>query len=125
MPMFYELLRKLNREFDEDRILDFAAQKEAFAPGRPLNPGLLEGAGSARTRAFQRYLGKLPGVFPEVARAAIYHALSTDPPTPVTFAWAPAKEFELTVWQPTCGVTILVKGPYPGELGVADEPVAD
>jgi hypothetical protein len=122
MPMFFEMLRKLNREFDEDRIEAFAQRRAAFAPGARLDAGLLDEPHSARRAAFQAYLDKLPGATHETIRSTIYFALSTKPPTPVTFAWAPARDFEITLWQPTCGITALVKGPNPSELGIAEQP---
>jgi hypothetical protein len=35
--------------------------------------------------------------------------------TLVTFAWAPAYDWEITVWDAPCGVTVLIKSRYPAD----------
>lgn len=114
MPMMQAAVRRLNRQFDDDHIANFAKGWEAFAPGQPLDAGLLLEAGPLRDN-FQGYLDRLPGGMREMLRGLIHYALSASPPVPITFAWAPGYEFELSVWQPACGVTVLLKGRYPGD----------
>ena len=59
-------------------------------------------------------------------RSIIHHALSTTPPTQVTFAWAPGYDFEMTVWQAPDtkttkgGITVLVKSRYPADTHPLD-----
>ena len=57
----------------------------------------------------------------EALRAIIYQALSTTPPTQITFAWAAGYDFELSVWQAPDtktskgGITVLLKSRYPDD----------
>ena len=65
------------------------------------------------------YFDTIPGSLQEIFRATIYYALSTNPPTLVTFAWAPSYDFEMTTWQAPDtretqgGITVLLKSRYP------------
>jgi len=64
------------------------------------------------------YLDRIPEGVHEAIRGAIYSALSRDQRQMVTFAWAPAFDWEVTVWDvgdtkvTRGGMTILVKSPY-------------
>ena len=64
------------------------------------------------------YLDRIPEGVHEAIRAAIYSALAREPRQMVTFAWAPAFDWEVTVWDvgdtkvTRGGMTILVKSPY-------------
>src|SRR5438445_6266038 len=100
MPMFQTVLGELNREFGTDRIEGFAASKAAhFAEGKPLDLNFLVEAGTPLHRAWNSYIEKLPMSFRDALRSVIRHALSTQPPTQITFAWAPGYDYELTMWQ--------------------------
>ena len=67
------------------------------------------------------YFAHMPGAIHESLRSVIHHALSTNPPTQITFAWAPAYDWELTVWQAPDtrhtkgGITLLIKSRYPDD----------
>ncbi len=64
------------------------------------------------------YLDRIPDGVHEAIRGAIYSALERSPRQLVTFAWAPAFDWEVTVWDvgdtkvTRGGMTILVKSPY-------------
>ena len=65
----------------------------------------------------------------EAIRAVIFDALGTKPPTPITFAWAPGYDFEVSIWQAPDtrtsrgGITILIKSRYPDDNHpLANEP---
>jgi hypothetical protein len=115
------ILSYLNGAFSRERIAELAAQREAFAPGRPLAAGVVIREGTRLHGLWVDYLGKLPKSFQEALRATVYYALSTEPPTPITFAWGPGYDYELTMWHspdtpPTMGgITILLKSRYPGD----------
>lgn len=113
MPMFHSVVRHLNRQFDDDKIGDFATTVGAFAPGQPLNVNVLNFPDPALARLFQAYLGGLPPGLREVLRAVFHHALSAKPPVPLSFSWAPAYAYEMTVWEPECGIMIQFRGPTP------------
>lgn len=103
----------LNREFDEDGIVGFAANAGAFAPGQPLNVRVLSGFPDLLATAFQAYLDSLPGGVRETLRSLIHYALTSDPLVPITFAWAPAYDTGITIWEPPCGITVLFQSRYP------------
>jgi hypothetical protein len=94
-----------------------------WAPGRSLG----EIAREARTApadvldAWARFLDTMPIAIQETIRAVGYAALSAEPPIEVTFAWAPAYDFEVTVWQAPDtrttkgGITVLIRSRYPDD----------
>jgi hypothetical protein len=121
MPAMQTILADLNHAFGKHRIEEMAKHRERFAPGRPLGTGLVVQKGTPLYDAWQQYLHELPGSFHETLRSVVYYALSTSPPTHVTFAWAPGYDYELTLWQAPDtrqtrgGITVLVKSRYPGD----------
>ena len=121
MPALQTAMSKLNTSFTPGEIDKFAANAEAFAPGKKIDPGLLAPAGTVLHRALGTYLDTLPGSFHETLRGIVYYALKATPPIPVTFAWAPGYDFELNVWQAPDtaetrgGVTVLIKSRYPAD----------
>ena len=113
MPKFFRHLPKLNGRFSEETIADLARDLDRFGPGKRLDQSLMIEAGTPLNRAFEMFLRQLPDTFHEAINGVVRSALSTTPPTPVTFAWAPAYAPELNVFHADCGVTILVKTPSP------------
>jgi hypothetical protein len=117
-------LAGLNSSFGQEKIDTTVAQRERFAPGQPLHEALADhGAepGTVLHRALREHLRGLPPAVSETMRATIHHALGTTPPTHVTFAWAPAYDHEVTVWQAPDtsetrgGITLLIKSRYPAD----------
>lgn len=115
MPMFQGVLEQLNRKFDSDQIKETAKGADAFAPGRPLNIGFLVKKGTARYKTFQGYLDKFPGSLQEALRSAIYYALTSKPAKTLSFSWRPAYDFEVSVQEFGCGITIHISGRYPSD----------
>lgn len=119
MPALQTVFTKLNREFGEDRITGFATHAARFAPGQALDIDFLAPDDKVLQRAWKSYMKTVPLIFHEAVRSAIYVALTADPPTQITFAWAPAYDNEVTVWQAPDtdvtkgGITVVVKGRYP------------
>jgi len=113
MVALVSVIRRLNREFDHDRIDEFAENAEAFAPDRPLDVRVLSGVARNVGDAFQYYLDSLPGAVRETLRSVIYYALKSDPPISITFAWAPAYDAGVTVWEAPCAITVLCQSRYP------------
>lgn len=113
------ILAHLNGAFSRENIDKLVANRDAFAPGKPLAAGVVIREGTRLHALWVEYLAKLPVSFQEAFRSVVYHALSTQPPTPIVFAWAPGYDFEFTMWQspdtpPTKGgITILMKSRYP------------
>lgn len=121
MPKFQTMLAKFNTEFSEGRLDDFARQKDRFAPGERISADFFTEPGTVLHRSFSTYLARMPGVMHETLRSAIHYALSTEPPTAITFAWAPGYDYEVTYWQApdteeTRGdITVLLKSRYPDD----------
>ena len=122
MPMFEAYIAELNRNCGRDQIAAFAREhRDRFAPGQRVDFAFLMEPGTPLQTAWSKYVGQAPGAFMEALRGVIHHALSSDPPIPLTFAWAPGYDFELTVWQAADtemtrgGITVLVKSRYPDD----------
>jgi len=122
MPIMQTVLSKLNENLGRDNIRSFAKDSSGdFEHGKPLHEALAKaGAGDGPLREpFKAYLSKMPAGISEALRATIHHALNTTPPTMITFAWAPAYDYELHVWQSPDtettkgGITVMFKSRYP------------
>jgi hypothetical protein len=122
------VLANLNIAFSRENIAQIASKREAFAPGKPLAAGVVIREGTRLHALWVEYLSKIPASFQEAFRAVVYHALSTEPPTPIVFAWAPGYDYEFTMWfapdtPPTQGgITILLKSRYPTDAHPAAKP---
>ena len=121
MAALQSVLALLNRAFGQEQIAELAAHREAFGADKPLAAGLVVKKGTRLYDAWRDYVGQLPPSFQPTLGALIRHALSTDPPTPVTFAWAPGYDYEITIWEAPDtrstrgGITVLIKSRYPGD----------
>jgi hypothetical protein len=123
MPGVQTVVNRLNIAFASN-IGTLASKREVFAPGKALTPDAFKEAGIIADREKElislvgEFFDRVPKGFLEVFRSILYYALSTNPPMQVTFAWAPAFDFELTMWQvddtakTRGGITVLVKSPY-------------
>lgn len=120
MPVMQTMLHELNHKFGREQIQTTATKKDFYAPGEQIVGALIAG-GTPLAPAFKDYFAQMPGAIHETLRSVIHHALSTNPPTHVTFAWAPAYDWEITVWQSPDtrttkgGVTVLIKSRYPDD----------
>jgi hypothetical protein len=120
MPVMQTMLHELNHKFGRDHIQDTAALRDNYAPGQKVVGSLIAG-GTPLAGVFRDYLGQMPGAIHETLRSVIHYALSTEPPTQITFAWAPAYDWEITVWQAPDtrhtkgGITLLIKSRYPDD----------
>ena len=115
MVMFYALVRKLNHEFEDAHIDQMAERASEFEPGRTLNLDFLIHGNDKLKEAAAEYVRQMPGAIQEGLRSVIYHALKATPPRSVIFAWAPAYDYELNVWDAPCGITVLYKSRYPAD----------
>lgn len=111
MPMFHAIIRHLNRLFDDDKIDEFAQNADQFLPGLRLSVDVLQFPDAALARLFQAYVDGLPGSFQEVLRSLFSYALSASPPIPMSFSWAPAYDYELTMFEPACGILVQFGSP--------------
>jgi hypothetical protein len=116
MPKVVRVAERLNQVFGRENIDRFSP--ELLAPGTTLASAAREFKLAVSDREMA-YLSSLPAGEQEALRAALYSALTRSPRLPVTFAWAPGYDYELTVWEvpetkDTEGaMTILVRSPYP------------
>src|SRR3569833_3454818 len=98
MPSFQALVGELNAGFGKEQIFRTSELREGFAPGQPLHlalAGLAAEPNSVEHRKFAAFVQRAPGGIQETLRSTIYYALGTSPPTLVTFAWAPAYDYEM------------------------------
>jgi hypothetical protein len=121
MPHLQTALGTLNSAFARENLPKLAEKREAFAHGKPLAAGIVVNETMALQPHWKKYLNEIPPAMQEALRAIIYQALSTSPPTHITFAWAPGYDFELSVWQAPDtktskgGITVLLKSRYPDD----------
>jgi hypothetical protein len=121
MPAMQTLLGELSAQFRSDKIGGMVKNIAMFAPGSPIHAGLVALPDTPLHRAVKSHLANMPESFHEALRAIIHQALSTTPPTQITFAWAPGYDYELTLWQAPDtkatkgGITVLVKSRYPDD----------
>jgi hypothetical protein len=121
MPGLQTVLGQLNHAFGREGIKKLAEQREAFAPGKPLAAGIVVQSKMALHGDWTGYLKQIPQSMQEALRSTIFHALSTKPPTQITFAWAPGYDYELTIWhapdtrKTRGGITVLIKSRYPDD----------
>jgi hypothetical protein len=122
VPALQTLLNELNTHYSREGISKLVQRRQEFAEAGRLGVGLLVKKGTPLQKAWQRALADFPGSFHVSIRAIINYALSTTPPTQITFAWAPHYDYELNVWQApdtaetSGGITILIKSRYPTDV---------
>jgi hypothetical protein len=129
MPHLQTVLGHLNHAFSRDNISKLAERRDAFESGKPFASGLIYGPEMALHRHWVAYLNLIPKSIQEAIFGVIRHALSTNPPTPIVFAWAPGYDYEVTIWHAPDtrtsrgGITLLVKSRYPDDHHpLKDEP---
>lgn len=123
MPGLQTTTGYLNEAFNRAHIAELVAHRDVFAPGEPLSRGLkfVLKHQPGLYKFLLPYIEELPASFQETLRNLAFFALSTKPPTPITFSWTPAYDFELTIWdapdtgRTPGGITVLLKSRYPGD----------
>jgi hypothetical protein len=121
MPHLQTVLGHLNHAFSREGIVRVAERRDAFEPGKPFASGLVVGPDMALHGSWVNYLNQIPKSIQEAIFGVIRHALSTTPPTPIVFAWAPGYDYELTIWHAPDtrtsrgGITLLIKSRYPDD----------
>lgn len=138
MARLQTLLGELNFAFGRIGVQNNTTERARFSPGERLDLALADlvaAEGSPDHYAFRNYVATLPGAIQETLRSTLYYALGTTPRTFVTWAWAPAYDFEITVWQAPDssatrgGITLLVRSRYPHDrhplAAEASEPTPD
>lgn len=118
------MLGDLNHAFGLTNIDARVNGREGFAPGQCVGTNLADiiaKPGDATNQMFRLFVQLLPGGIRESMRSIIYYCLQSEPPVLISFAWAPAYDYELTVWEAVepapliSGVTLLLKTRYPDD----------
>jgi hypothetical protein len=116
MPAFQACLAEVNGNFHKSRIDKLTRRADEFArPGARLKAEHVLEPSSEYAKPLDKWLDQLPPAHQEMLRAVVHHAVTSDPPRHVTFAWATAYDYEVTVWDMPCGITVLLKSRYPGD----------
>ena len=117
MPDFQVMSSRLNQAFKMPEIQSIDAS--LFAPGCDLF-SLASEHEVARSAGELAFLQSLPRGILEAVRALIYDNLQRAEPLAITFAWAPAYDWELNIWE--CpgttsrgGITVLLRSRYPAD----------
>jgi hypothetical protein len=80
--------------------------------------GAMETLGLSLTSDEIEFVSSLPASQHEAIRAALRSAVIREPRVPVTFAWSPGYDSELTIWEAAAtgsnagAITILLRTPY-------------
>jgi hypothetical protein len=95
-----------------------------FAPGGDGAETLSEAfvrSGVELEDATREYVDGWPSALQAAVRATIFENLARDGRVPITFAWAPGYDYELTIWdvrdssETAGGITVLFKSRYPSD----------
>ena len=122
MPWMQRLLGQLNDRFKYENLPALVEQREVFGPEGDW-VGRLHALGAPN--AFTQYLAAFPRGLREMLRALVYENLGRgDAVLPVTFAWAPAYDYEIQAWE--CpgnlgslgGITVLIRSRYPSDAAI-------
>jgi hypothetical protein len=129
MPGMQTALSMLNKILGDPVYLrrNKADLLNLFGPDQSVNDmvgmaeQLLDGQGVNNAQSIAKLLAGEPPTIIEAQRAVVYRNLQREEPFGMTFAWAPAYDTELTVWEspPTeisgGWITVLIKGRYPSD----------
>ena len=121
MPHLQTAIGTLNSAFTHENLPNIAKHRAQFSDGKELAAGIVVHDKMALHPHWKKYIGDIPPAMQEAIRSIIYHALSTNPPTHIQFAWAPSYDYELSIWQAPDtktskgGITILIKSRYPDD----------
>lgn len=118
MPMMQVAFVHLNERFGRDGIEQLQSAALDFdAPFHELTRQLL---GDRLPRGFDEFAGSMPLGMQRAIASAVASAVERG--LPVTFAWAPAYDWELSLWdvadteQTHGGMTVVIRSRYPGDV---------
>src|ERR1044072_6041047 len=98
MPALQTVLGKLNQAFGtEEGLRRLVANKSLFAPDAQLGSGQIIQNDASLFKLYQNYLDNIPGSITATLKSLMLYTLDKNPPTRVTFAWAPSYDYEITV----------------------------
>jgi hypothetical protein len=115
VPIFQEMTETLNRRFNRENIASF--RKGEFAPGELVD--IFQSEGLIRSDLQAEFVRSIPESLRAALRAIYTSAVNRSPPVPVTIAWMPGYDYEVTVSESAGtpdsigGITVLVRTRYP------------
>jgi hypothetical protein len=117
MPIFQEMSERLNYNFNRQNIGNMPRQQ--FAAGELID--FFDQRGMIASSAMRDFIMSIPESIRATIRAVYNSALNRDDQVPVTIAWMPGYDYEVTVSESAGtpesigGITILVRTRYPGD----------
>jgi hypothetical protein len=117
VPVFQEVSERLNYRFNRLNIGD--VQKSQFGPGELLD--MFEEQGLITSPQASEFIKTIPDSIKAAIRAVYASAVNRESQVPVTIAWMPGYDYEVTVSESAGtadsigGITILVRTRYPGD----------
>lgn len=120
MPRMQEAVTSMNAAFAAERL--GLVEADAFAADAGLTLAeALQRSGVELQRETARFVDSWPSALQAAVRAVLHDNLVREGTVPVTFAWAPGYDYEVTVWdvrdttETAGGITILFRSRYPSD----------
>jgi hypothetical protein len=127
MPALQVALGPLNERFNAANVTNHELNPpDVFVEGCQL-ADLVEEEEFVPQRAAQAFIEQMPVAIHEAIRAVIRADLVRERPLPITFAWQPGYDWELTVNdiastdETAGGITVIVRSRYPGDPHPLDD----
>lgn len=120
MPRMQTAVSALNASFGPEGIRDIDPTPFLAGSGTSLSEALLA-TGVGIDRATAAYIEGWPSGIQAAVKAVIADNLMRDGTVPITFAWAPGYDFEVSIWdvldttETVGGITMLFKSRYPDD----------
>ena len=120
MPRMQTAVSAFNATFGPERVMELDPSPLSPGSGASLSEALLE-MGVPLDRATAQYVEGWPSGIQAAVRAVLHDNLRRDAVVPITFAWAPGYDFEVTIWdvldtaETAGGITLLFKSRYPDD----------
>ena len=121
MPRMQTAVSALNVTFGAERIGELDPAPFRPGDGAETLSAAFVAVGVELEDATQRYVDGWPSALQAAVRATVYENLARDGRVPITFAWAPGYDYEVTVWdvrdtsETAGGITVLFKSRYPSD----------
>jgi len=122
MPSFQAIVEKANKVLNYESLREGSLDRDHFKEGESLSAAAERYGAADPKKKETDVIDALPAATQEALRALIHANLERPDPYGITLAWAPATDYELTIWEaaPTSvsrgGITVLIKTkvPVPG-----------
>ncbi len=120
MPHLQAIALRANLVLGHDKIDELEIDPGLLMPGAPVEK-LLEGLGVVRSPEELEALLAFPLALREGLRGVVYSAVTRTPRAPMTFAWAPGYDYEMTVWDAPGAagsrgaITVFLRSRYPAD----------